>query len=1835
MGRFRAELHRDKGEFPTTAGGLVRTSRRGALGFLSAVLVFALPTTATAWAIGTAPQSPLTITNVVNTGTAGTPIPLTTGGGSGAGAVTFAVSGVGCTVSGTSLDAAQPGICTVWAISAGDSTYARATSPTVKFTFAGVAQSTLTITNSSTTGYVGTPILLASTGGSGTGATTYAVTGAGCALSGNLLSAYLPATCRVIATRAGSGPYAKVSSTTVVFTFAAASPTDLVLSYPSATGVAGTPISLSSSGGSGNGAVTYSTSGVGCSINGRDLRASIPTKCAAWATKAAEGQFPRMTSLSTSFTFTADTQTALSITNDVTTSGTAGTPLTVTTAGGSGSGARSLSVVGAGCSVNGMTVTATISPTCVVTATKAASGVYALTTSAPVTFTFTGVAQSTFYINNSIRTAPAGSDVTVTSLGGSGSGAVTYSVTGTGCTVTGAVLTATQPSTCTVIGTKAASGSYGPAFTAPVDFTFAGVPQAALNITNAILSADAGTSVTVTTGGGSGTGVVTLVVVGAACRLTGSDLVATETTTCTVTASKAPSGVFARATSAPVIFTFTATTQDTLVISNTTRTNSADTSVTLATTGGSGSGAVTYSATGTGCVVAGALLSATQPTTCSAVATKASSGIYGTATSARVSFTFTAAAQSTLTISNAPTSGVAGTPITLTTSGGSGRGAVTYSVSGTGCTVTGAALTVTQPTSCTVTAYRAASGVYASATSAPVMFTLTAAPQAAFAISNSTTTGLAGTPIAVTVSGGSGSGAVTYAVSGTGCSMTGSSLSATEITTCRVTATKAASGIFAAATSAAVDFTFSGVTQAALLITNVSRNGTAGTPITIDIVGGSGNGALSIAVTGTDCSVSGLVLNTTAPTTCTVIATRAADGIYAAKSSDPYTFLIYGVTQAALVISNASTSGIAGTPITVTTSGGSGTGAVTYAVSGAGCSVAIDALSASQPTTCTVTATKAGSGLFASATSAPVDFTFVGAAQAALVISNASTSGPAGTPITLGTAGGTGFGLVSYAATGTGCSVSGAVLTVTQPTSCTVIATKAASGIYASESSSAVVFTFTAAAQAALVISNASRSGNAGTPIAVTTSGGSGSGTMSYSVSGTGCSMSDAVLSASQPTSCTVSATRGASGVYASETSAPVTFTFAGAAQAAVVITNVSRSGVAGTPLTVTAAGGSGDGALSYSVTGSGCSMTGDVLTTTRVTTCTVTVTRAASGIYASQSSSPTSFTFAGIAQDPYLITNTVTTGPAGTPITVLAIGGSGTGTESLSVTGAGCSASGMALSASQPTTCYVTAVKASSGLYASQSSSQVAFIFAGIAQTPLVISNTVKTGVAGTALLVTTSGGSGAGTNSLTVSGPGCGSSGMNIVVTQPTTCEVRAVRAAQGIYLSETSDPETFTFSAAPQAALVISNVYRSSVAGTPITLATSGGSGNGTVTYALTSVGTVVSDATFNAAAAGQSLDGQVQSTTVQSDGKVVVGGSFTYPSSGLARFNSNGTADTAFNTRVGSVLNDAVRSVAVQSNGKILVGGDFTSPSRYLARFNSDGSPDTTFNANVATNLGPLNKWVATVAVQGDGKVLVGGSFRAPSDYLARFDSNGNPDTAFNATRSIPATLLDYWVTAIAVQSDGKIVIAGDFTAPGAYLARLDSTGAPDATFNANVGSTLDGGAYAVALQPDGKIVLSGYFTAPSNSLARFSSTGLPDVAFNTNVGSTLRAGVRDIALQANGQIVAAGESPNRLTRFDSDGSADTTFNSSAGSSNLNGRVYAVTVQSDGEIVVGGTMTRPGSGLARYAVSGTGCSIVGTSLSASYAASCSVIATKAAEGVYSSQTSPSVAFTFTNP
>jgi uncharacterized delta-60 repeat protein len=129
----------------------------------------------------------------------------------------------------------------------------------------------------------------------------------------------------------------------------------------------------------------------------------------------------------------------------------------------------------------------------------------------------------------------------------------------------------------------------------------------------------------------------------------------------------------------------------------------------------------------------------------------------------------------------------------------------------------------------------------------------------------------------------------------------------------------------------------------------------------------------------------------------------------------------------------------------------------------------------------------------------------------------------------------------------------------------------------------------------------------------------------------------------------------------------------------------------------------------------------------------------------------------------------------------------------------------------------------------------------------------------------------------------------------------------------------------------------------------------------------------DTTF----ADPNVNADVTTLTVQSDGKIVIGGYFTsvggQARSGVARLNSDGTLDTTF---VDPNVSSTVWSIILQSDGKILIGGFFTSVGgqtrNRVARLNSDGTLDTTFDPNASGE-------VMTLALQSDGKILIGGFF----------------------------------------------------------------------------------------------------------------------------------------------------------------------------------------------------------------------------------------------------------------
>ena len=343
--------------------------------------------------------------------------------------------------------------------------------------------------------------------------------------------------------------------------------------------------------------------------------------------------------------------------------------------------------------------------------------------------------------------------------------------------------------------------------------------------------------------------------------------------------------------------------------------------------------------------------------------------------------------------------------------------------------------------------------------------------------------------------------------------------------------------------------------------------------------------------------------------------------------------------------------------------------------------------------------------------------------------------------------------------------------------------------------------------------------------------------------------------------------------------------------------------------------------------------------------------------------------------------------------------------------------------------------------------------------------------------------------------------------------------------------------------------------------------------------------------------------VYALETQPDGKILVGGDFTRlggggtgttPRGRIGRLLPDGSLDAAFDPGA----NLSVQALAVQPDGKILVGGDFTTlggggsgmtPRSYLGRLHPDGSIDATFNPGA-------NAPVLTIAVQPDGKILVGGWFTTlggggtgttPRNRIGRLHPDGSIDASFNPGADAP-------IQRLAVQPDARILVGGWFATLGGggtgatprhRIGRLHPDGSLDTTFDPGASGTV----WALALQPDGKILVGGDFTrlggggtgaTTRSRIGRLNRDGSVDVDFDPGADGIVNA----LALQPDGKILAGGEfvalggAPGTtpfIGRLHPDGSLDADFRAAA-----NSTVRALTVQLDGKVLVGGLFWRLG-------------------------------------------------------
>ena len=358
----------------------------------------------------------------------------------------------------------------------------------------------------------------------------------------------------------------------------------------------------------------------------------------------------------------------------------------------------------------------------------------------------------------------------------------------------------------------------------------------------------------------------------------------------------------------------------------------------------------------------------------------------------------------------------------------------------------------------------------------------------------------------------------------------------------------------------------------------------------------------------------------------------------------------------------------------------------------------------------------------------------------------------------------------------------------------------------------------------------------------------------------------------------------------------------------------------------------------------------------------------------------------------------------------------------------------------------------------------------------------------------------------------------------------------------------------------------------------------------------------------------------SVAVQSDGKLVVAGysfnNFNFDFA-LVRYTSSGALDTTFGTGgkvttpIGS-SDDYGFSVALQSDGKFVVAGQSTIGSNVdfaVARYTDTGALDSTFNAGkVTTPIGNGNDQANAVDVQSDGKIVaVGASHNGTNNDLAlvRYLANGTVDTSFGGTGKITTSVGsgNESLSAVAMQSDGKIVVAGQVhngTNEDFLVARYTSAGGLDWSVNTAFG-TVDDAAYGMAIQPDGKIVVVGAAIIGSTfdfAVARYNTNGTLDTTFDgdgkvTTPITTTGQGydyAQSVAVQPDGKIVVGGHTSDgtnlqfAAVRYNANGSLDTTFDGDGkviipvGSGDDVGTSLAL--QSDGKILLAGETAQGG-------------------------------------------------------
>jgi len=291
----------------------------------------------------------------------------------------------------------------------------------------------------------------------------------------------------------------------------------------------------------------------------------------------------------------------------------------------------------------------------------------------------------------------------------------------------------------------------------------------------------------------------------------------------------------------------------------------------------------------------------------------------------------------------------------------------------------------------------------------------------------------------------------------------------------------------------------------------------------------------------------------------------------------------------------------------------------------------------------------------------------------------------------------------------------------------------------------------------------------------------------------------------------------------------------------------------------------------------------------------------------------------------------------------------------------------------------------------------------------------------------------------------------------------------------------------------------------------------------------------DLTFNPGTAANL--GSVSAIACQPNGKVLIGGAFASTTAAapanLARLNTNGTPDNGFDLNLN--IDNSVNAVLVQPDGKILFGGAFEYVDGFrrqsAARLYTNGTLDTGFDACVASSSGA---GATALAWLSDEKILMSGKFVFSTgnyrDGIARLNPNGDLDAIYAPPPGVDLGAVAY---ALTCRSDGRALLGGNFSyfygLSSSGLVQLTTNGIPDAGFVVGTGLNSGGTNFSMALQSDGKLIVAGDFTTYNSTnryrVARIKSGGSLDPLFDPGTGPN--DAISASAVQSDGKILVVG------------------------------------------------------------------------------------------------------------